>query len=58
MGQRHQLICQICGKITEFHWDSFDDKNLPLDVTEWGAILKKQVTLRGICNECMKASKK
>jgi Fur family peroxide stress response transcriptional regulator len=58
MEQNHQLICQVCGKVTGFRWDSFDAKELPSEVTTWGSIAKRQVIIRGICNECMKASRK
>ena len=52
MGKHHHIICKKCGKITDFQWDSFDDKALPPDVIKWGSVGKRQATLYGICSEC------
>jgi len=56
LEQHHHIICSQCGKISDFQWDAFDGENLPRDVMEWGSIGKRQVTLHGICNDCMKTS--
>jgi Fur family peroxide stress response transcriptional regulator len=57
MGKHHHIICRKCGKITDFQWDSFDGKELPLEVKEWGSVGKRQATLYGICSECQASSK-
>jgi Fur family peroxide stress response transcriptional regulator len=52
MGIHHHIICKKCGKISDFQWDSFDEKELPQDVIQWGSVGKRQATLYGICSVC------
>ena len=52
MAPHHHAICTQCQRITDFAWDIFDTSELPEQLTGWGQILNKQITLRGICAEC------
>ena len=52
MSEHHHLICNKCGKITDFEWTSFGGVDLPDGIDQWGSINKKNVILRGICNLC------
>jgi Fur family transcriptional regulator, peroxide stress response regulator len=55
MSEHHHLICSKCGKITDFEWTSFRGVDLPDEISHWGSINKKNVILRGICNQCSSA---
>ena len=52
MEPHHHAICRKCGKITDFRWTSFDKIQLPHEISGWGRIEDKRMTLRGICEEC------
>ena len=52
MDRHHHVICSKCNKITDFNWDVCETNKLPQQIANWGKIENKQVTLRGICNEC------
>lgn len=51
--RHHHLTCRKCNKITDFQWESLDDAILPLEISSWGRIENKNVTVFGICKECM-----
>ncbi len=53
----HHLICKICQKITDISWQEFDKLAPPQDFNQWGDIKEKQVTLSGICRDCLKDKK-
>jgi len=54
MDRHHHIVCTQCGRITDFRWNSFDASKLPRDISGWGAIDRKNVTLQGVCRKCSK----
>jgi len=48
----HHIVCTKCGRITDFNWNSFDASQLPRDISGWGTIDRKNVTLQGVCRKC------
>ena len=57
MEQHHHAICSQCNKITDFQWDICETGELPKQIAKWGQIRNKQITLIGICGECVQAQK-
>ncbi|MDX2481299.1 MAG: Fur family transcriptional regulator [Desulfuromusa sp.] len=53
-AQHHHLICQKCKQIIDFHWPSVDEAALPEEVQTWGEIERKNVTIYGTCQNCLK----
>lgn len=52
MAPHHHALCRKCGAITDFHWTAFDTAQLPDDLSGWGSIEDKKVTVRGTCRQC------
>lgn len=52
MDRHHHAICRQCGAITDFNWNSFDTAQLPEEISGWGKVDKKNITLHGICGKC------
>lgn len=52
MDRHHHAICRQCRAITDFNWRSFDEVQLPKEISDWGRIDKKNITLHGICEKC------
>ena len=50
--QHHHAICSSCGRISDFHWDLLESAQLPEELSSWGKIENKQITLRGTCRQC------
>ena len=48
----HHAICRRCGGITDFYWKFPDDASLPDEIMNWGEIMKKSLTLHGLCEQC------
>ena len=57
MDRHHHAICRQCGAITDFNWRSFDEVQLPQEISGWGRIDKKNITLHGICEKCANAGR-
>lgn len=57
MDRHHHAICRQCGAITDFSWSSFDAVRLPKEISGWGRVDKKNITLHGICGKCATASR-
>jgi len=57
MDRHHHAICRQCGAITDFNWSSFDATQLPKEISGWGRVDKKNITLHGICGKCANASR-
>lgn len=57
MDRHHHAICRQCGAITDFSWSSFDAVQLPKEISGWGQVDKKNITLYGICGKCANASR-
>ena len=53
MEEHHHAICKKCGKITDFNWQFPDEASLPDEILHWGQIVKKSLTLHGLCEQCM-----
>jgi Fur family peroxide stress response transcriptional regulator len=51
--RHHHLSCRKCNRITDFQWESLDDVSLPAEISRWGRVENKNVTVYGICSECM-----
>lgn len=54
--KHHHAVCTQCGTITDFTWESFDEAQVPEEVTGWGKVVKRNATLEGICNKCARKS--
>jgi Fur family peroxide stress response transcriptional regulator len=52
MEEHHHAICKKCGEITDFHWQFPDEAGLPNEILNWGQIVKKSLTLHGLCEQC------
>lgn len=48
----HHLICEKCGKITDFDWPAVDDAPLPEKVSCWGKVFHRKAILHGRCLGC------
>ena len=51
--EHHHAICKKCGKITDFYWIFPDEASLPDEILNWGQIVKKSLTLHGLCRRCL-----
>ena len=51
--EHHHAICRNCGKITDFNWEFSSETELPDAILNWGRIMKKSVTLYGLCKQCL-----
>ena len=54
----HHLVCKGCGAIQDFKWPALDALRPPASTKAWGEVDLKQVELRGLCAECLKAGGK
>lgn len=52
MEEHHHAICRKCGRITDFYWQFPDDAGLPGEILRWGKIVRKSLTLHGLCGQC------
>jgi len=52
MEEHHHAICKKCGGITDFFWKFPDEASLPDEILNWGQIMKKSLTLHGLCEQC------
>ena len=53
MEEHHHAICKKCGDITDFYWKFPDKASLPDEILNWGRIVKKSLTLHGLCRKCI-----
>jgi Fur family peroxide stress response transcriptional regulator len=53
MEEHHHAICKKCGGITDFYWKFSDEASLPDEILNWGQIVKKNLTVHGLCKQCM-----
>ena len=53
MEEHHHAVCKKCGKITDFYWKFPDETNLPDEILNWGQIVRKSLTLHGLCEQCL-----
>ena len=45
--------CMKCGSIIDFHYEPFDDIQIPEQLDKQCRILRKTVYFEGICSQCM-----
>lgn len=51
------VVCINCRKIEDFSWSTWDEKEIPEEVKEWGLIKSRHIELRGICRACLESEK-
>lgn len=56
MIRHHHAVCRKCGAITDFSWNTFDEVQVPAELSGWGRITKRNAILEGICNDCVKGN--
>jgi Fur family peroxide stress response transcriptional regulator len=54
MEEHHHAICKKCGSISDFYWQFPDEASLPDEISNWGQISKKNITLHGLCAQCIR----
>jgi Fur family transcriptional regulator, peroxide stress response regulator len=52
--QHHHITCADCGEIMDFDWKTFDNSPLPEEISKWGTVKDRRVTLHGVCDKCIK----
>jgi Fur family peroxide stress response transcriptional regulator len=52
MEEHSHAICKKCGGITDFYWKFPEEVRLPGEMLNWGRIIKKSLTLHGLCGKC------
>ncbi len=55
-GPHHHVICQKCREIIDFEWPLVDEFELPEEVTSWGEVNRKSLTIHGICRKCLESA--
>ncbi len=53
--RHHHFLCDQCGQVIDFIWQSFDAVALPPTLTAIGAINRTSVVIHGKCAACLKA---
>jgi Fur family transcriptional regulator, peroxide stress response regulator len=54
-GPHHHMVCTRCREIVDFQWDAFDDAELPGELSGWGRLTRRNVTLHGVCSKCLES---
>ena len=52
MSPHHHIICNECGKITDFRSNDLDESVILAKVQEWGEVSRMSITLYGLCRDC------
>ena len=52
MSPHHHIICNECGKITDFHSSDLDESVIWDKVQDWGEVNRMNITLYGLCKDC------
>lgn len=56
LGPRHHhFLCDRCGQVIDFVWQSFDAVELPQTLAEIGTIDRTSVIVHGKCAACLQA---
>jgi Fur family peroxide stress response transcriptional regulator len=55
IDEHHHAICNKCGKITDFYWKFPEEASFPDEILNWGQIVRKSLTLHGLCEQCNQA---
>jgi len=50
----HHVICNQCGKILDFQWDTLDSSPLSEILKQWGQVDSTSLTVYGTCSNCLK----
>jgi Fur family transcriptional regulator, peroxide stress response regulator len=50
--RHHHFLCDTCGQVFDFVWQSFDAMKLPSGLEDIGAIDRASVVVHGICAVC------
>ncbi|KPK25388.1 MAG: Fur family transcriptional regulator [Desulfobacterales bacterium SG8_35_2] len=53
IDEHHHAVCKKCRKITDFYWKFPGEAQLPDEILNWGQIVKKSLTLHGLCEQCI-----
>lgn len=56
--RHHHFLCDICGQVFDFSWQSFDVMQLPSALAEIGTIDHTAVVVHGTCAACAQAAQK
>ena len=56
IGQHFHFRCRQCGNIIDFEAQCYENLAIPDEIAERHEVTKLQVTLEGICSECIKKS--
>jgi len=56
--RHHHFLCDICGQVLDFSWQSFDAMQLPSALTEIGTIDHTAVVVHGTCAACAQTAQK
>ncbi|MFH2219829.1 MAG: transcriptional repressor [Pseudomonadota bacterium] len=54
----HHLHCMVCGGITDFIHEEYNNLNIPEEIQERFTVVGKRVVLKGICKKCKYKPKK
>lgn len=49
----HHFRCLECGQILDFHYEPFEQIELPPQINEQFTVLRKSIYLEGICKRCL-----
>lgn len=49
----HHLVCDKCRQVFDFRWSTFDGMDYPDQTKEWGRVVKSELILRGVCQNCL-----
>jgi len=56
--RHHHFLCDICGQVFDFSWQSFDIMQLPSALAEIGTIDHTAVVVHGTCAACAQAAQR
>ena len=52
LSPHHHFVCCACNTIYDFHWDAFDQLELPDAAQSVGQAQDRRVVVRGVCQHC------
>ena len=56
LGVHQHFRCVKCRRIIDFHYEPFDQIDLPENLTDRFTVLRKTVYLEGLCDRCQDGS--
>jgi len=54
LNTHYHVICTECGKIRDFDWCEFEKMDIPVEISNWGKLNKKDILIQGVCAGCLK----